>query len=315
MGNGNLIFFGTAAIALPFLRALRDTFDLRLIITQPDAVGGRSRKPLPPAVKSFATAEDIPCIQPEKLRSPEVSEQILAYSPRIAVVVAYGKIIPKSIFSLPEHHTVNVHFSLLPAYRGAAPVQRAIENGDTTTGITIFEIDRQMDTGDIWAQRQYPIGAADTSASVLERLSREGVPFLIDTLREILRGGLKKTPQDPTRATPAPPITKEEGRVDWTEPASRLVNRLRAFTPWPGLYFYTGEKMFKIREMTAHAGGMRGESPQGESGTVLRLDREGLLVACGSGTEVVISEFQPQGKRAMHPFAYSLGNPMPRRLN
>ena len=277
MGNGNLIFFGTAAIAVPFLRALKDTFDLRLIITQPDAVGGRSRKLLPPAVKSFAAAEGIPCIQPERLRAPEVRERIFTCSPRIAVVVAYGKIIPKSIFSLPEHHTVNVHFSLLPSYRGAAPVQRAIENGDTATGITIFEIDRRMDTGDIWAQRRYPIGAAETSAAALERLSREGAPFLVDTLGDILSGGLKKTPQDHSRATLAPAITKEEGRADWTDPAPKLVNRLRAFTPWPGLYFYAGEKMFKIKEMTAQAEGERNEPPQGEPGAVLRVESEETL--------------------------------------
>jgi len=248
--SGNLVFFGTPQICIPFLDILAKSHDLTLIVTQPDARGGRNRKIIVPAVKNFAIKQNIPFIQPIKLNDPAVKEKIAAADPIITVVVSYGKFIPKSIFQMPEHGTINVHFSLLPKYRGAAPVQRALEMGESETGITIFEIDRKMDTGDIWAQQRVSIPAHDTTASLLERLSQEGAPFLNRTINDIIDGRIEKHPQQHELATFAPPVTKGEGRIDWQLTARQIINKYRAFTPFPGLFFYADDCCFNIKNLS-----------------------------------------------------------------
>jgi len=312
MANGNLVFFGTARIALPFLEALAGAFPLPLIVTQPDAAGGRSRRPLPPPVKVFALERSIPCEQPARLRGSGLADRLRELQPAIGVVIAYGKLIPPSIFEIPVHRIVNVHFSLLPRYRGAAPVQRAIENGETATGITIFEIDRGLDSGDVWTRRSFPIGPHETTLDLWERLGREGAPLLTDTVNAILEGRIEKHPQDHRLATKAPIIAKDEGRIDWRESAEAIYNRFRAFQPWPGVYFTLGGKRIRITGLRPLSGGAPGDI---EPGRVLGLDRGGWRVACGAGTALEIGEIQPECRRPMTPHDFSLGNPLPERLS
>ena len=188
MANGDVVFFGTAAIGLPIARELHKGWRLSLVVTQPDRRGGRNRQLLVPAVKQFALENRLPLLQPPDLRGPELELAMRRIEPDIAVVVAYGQFIPRAIRDLPRFHTVNVHFSLLPAYRGAAPVQRAIQNGESRSGITIFELSSRMDAGPVWAREEIAIRPDDTSAAYQLRLGERAAPFLRQTLEKIFTG-------------------------------------------------------------------------------------------------------------------------------
>ena len=309
MGNGNIVFFGTSQICIPFLKLLKDNFEIKLIITQPDATGGRHRKKIIPEVKSFAMENSIEFLQPERLKDESLVEKIRELNPSIGVVVAYGKLIPGRIFRIPEHNTINVHFSLLPLYRGAAPVQRALENGETRTGITIFEIEKKMDTGDVWAKKEYRISDSDTTGSLWETLSELGAPFLIDTIEKILAGKIKKSPQNHEDATYANQVLKSEGEVNWNSNARTIFNKLRAFTPWPSLFFYIDNRLIKIKKINptdfTHT-----RAP----GDVLELNQKGIKVCCGENSVLEILEIQPEGKKVMTPYSFSLGNRIPDSL-
>ena len=309
MANGKIVFYGTAAIGLPILKELHKNFRLSLIITQPDSRGGRHHQAIIPAVKQFALKNSLPVIQPPSLREPELSETISRIHPGIAVAVAYGQFIPRALYSLPRFKTINVHFSLLPAYRGAAPVQRTIENGETRGGITIFEISARMDAGDIWAQEEVIIRPNDTCSSYQQRLGELAAPFLLKTMEQIFSDKIRKHPQDDSLATLAQAVKKSEGRVDWNLSARHLVNKLRAFTPWPGLFFSLGNRQIKIISAAIST-----QFHQVQSGNILALDALGLKVACGQGSVLEISEIQPEGKKEMSPRQYSLGNRFPERL-
>jgi len=309
VANGEIVFYGTAAIGLPILRELHDHFRLSLIITQPDSRGGRHRQEIIPAVKRFALDNNVPLLQPPTLHDPGLAEMIGSKQPLIAVVVAYGQFIPRTLYVLPQWNTINVHFSLLPAYRGAAPVQRAIENGETRSGITIFEIDARMDAGQIWAQAEVAIAAGDTTASFQRRLGEMAAPFMHRTLEQIMAGNIRKQPQDDSLATLAPAVRKNEGRVDWALPAGRLINKLRAFTPWPGLFFYMENRLVKII-----GANQKGQSHHAETGEILSLNDQGLEVACGQNSVIILTAIQPEGKKTMTPRQYSLGNRLPVRL-
>jgi methionyl-tRNA formyltransferase len=220
--------------------------------------------------------------------------------------VAYGQFIPRDIRTLPRRQTVNVHFSLLPAYRGAAPVQRAIQNGENRSGITIFELSGRMDAGPIWAQEEMAIRPDDTTASYQQRLGERSAPFLLQTLEQIFSGAIRPRPQDDSQSTPAPPLEKGEGRVNWQLPARRLYDTLRAFTPWPGLFFLMEGRQVKI--LAAQAPQKSHELPEG---TILSLSVEGLQVACGLGTVLEITAIQPEGRKEMSPWQFSRGNRFP----
>lgn len=309
MANGEIVFYGTAAIGLPILRELREHYRLALIITQPDTRGGRNRQLIISPVKRFALENSIAMIQPPSLREPDFSEAINRSHPDIAVAVAYGQFIPRQLYTLPRFKTINVHFSLLPAYRGAAPVQRAIENGENSSGITIFEISGHMDAGDIWTQKEVIINPDDTCSSYQQRLGELAAPLLLETIEQIFSDKIRKHPQDNSLATLALPVKKSEGRVDWNSPALHLVNKLRAFTPWPGLFFSMGNRQIKII-----SAGISHQVHQVQSGHILALDALGLKVACGQGSVLEISGIQPEGKKEMSPRQYSLGNRFPERL-
>jgi len=312
-----IVFFGTAGICLPYIELLKERFDLRLIATQPDAMGGRHKKKMVPPVKQFALNHGIPLIQPDQLKCGAVAERLEEIQPEIGVVIAYGKLIPRKVFTVPRLNLVNVHFSLLPQYRGAAPVQRALEHGETTTGITIFEIAKKLDSGDIWSRKEYPIHADDTTETLFDRLSREGAPFLIETLEQIVNGDIKKIPQEHEKATFAPPIEKGEGTIDWHLPAETLYNKFRAFSPWPGLHFHIQDILVNVKQVRPLPQTekltvmMAGKEP----GDVLAMDKHSLKVCCGRNTAVEILEMQPQCKKPMSPYCYSLGNPIPAKLN
>lgn len=310
MANGELFFFGTAAIGLPILKELNRSFNLKLIITQPDTRGGRNRQLLVPAVKQFAVENRLPYIQPPDLREPELELAMRRIDPAIAVVVAYGQFIPRAVYSLPRYRTINVHFSLLPAYRGAAPVQRALENGESRSGITIFEISSRMDSGPVWAQEEIAIRPDDTTISYQLRLGERAAPFLLQTLNQIFSGKIRKHPQDDSLATLAPAVKKSEGQVDWRLPAQRLYDRLRAFTPWPGLFFSLEKRQIKILNAR-----VSGKEHHGQAGQILALDAQGLLVGCGLKTVLEIIDIQPEGKKAMSPWQFSLGNRLPELLS
>ncbi|MCX6555417.1 MAG: methionyl-tRNA formyltransferase [Candidatus Aminicenantes bacterium] len=309
MANGDIVFYGTAAIGLPILHVLHQHHHLSLIVTQPDARGGRNRQVLTSPVKRFALENNIPMIQPISLRETGISMAIGSGRPLVAVAVAYGQFIPRAWHTLPRFKTVNVHFSLLPAYRGAAPVQRAIENGEERSGITIFEISGRMDAGDIWGQKEVMILPVDTCASYQQRLGELAAPFLLDTLEQLFAGRIEKRPQDDSSATLAPPVKKNEGLADWNLPARRLADKLRAFTPWPGLFFRDGSRLIKI--IHANAGS---RIHQAQVGDILSLDNRVLQVACNQGSVLEITAIQPEGKKEMSPWQYSLGNRFPARL-
>jgi len=313
MGNGKakVVFFGTPEICIPFLEALKENFILELIVTQPDSFGGRKKKLIEPAAKIFAARNNIPFIQPEKLNA-EVAEEIKKLDPAISVVVSYGKIIPGKIFRIPLHKTVNVHFSFLPEFRGAAPVQRAIEEGSDKTGITIFEIDKGMDTGDIWARKYYDIDPDDTSETLLNRLSREGSHFLINILKKIIGGKIEKISQENHKATYAGILKKGEGRIDWDLPAKKIFNRFRAFYPWPGSFFFMNEKKFTITDASLS---ISGEIRKADPGDICSLTKEKMDTGCGENYVLEIRSFLPQGKKEMTPYTFSLGNKIPEKLN
>jgi methionyl-tRNA formyltransferase len=309
VANGEIVFYGTAAIGLPILKELHKNFRLSLIITQPDSHGGRQRQAIIPAVKLFALENSLAMIQPPSLREPGLTETISRSHPVIAVAVAYGQFIPRALYSLPRFKTINVHFSLLPAYRGAAPVQRAIENGENRSGITIFEISAHMDAGDIWTQEEVIINPNDTCGSYQLRLGKLAAPLLLKTMEQIFLDKIRKHPQDNSLATLARPVKKSEGQVDWNLPARHLVNKLRAFTPWPGLFFSMGNRQIKII-----SAGISHQVHQVQAGNILALDAPSLKVACGQGSVLEISGIQPEGKKEMSPRQYSLGNRFPERL-
>ena len=310
MVNGELVFFGTSAIGLPILKELNRNFNLKLIVTQPDNYGGRNRQLIVPPVKQFAVENRLPCIQPPDLREPELELAMRRIDPVVAVAVAYGQFIPRALYSLPRYRTINVHFSLLPVYRGAAPVQRALENGESRSGITVFEISGRMDAGPVWAQEEIAIRPDDTTASYQLRLGERAAPFLLQTLNQIFLGKIRKHPQDDSLATLAPAVKKSEGRVDWRLPAQRLCDRLRAFTPWPGLFFSLEKRQIKIINAR-----VSGKEHHDQTGQILALDSQGLLVGCGLETVLEITNIQPDGKKAMSPWQFSLGNRFPELLS
>jgi methionyl-tRNA formyltransferase len=304
-----LVFYGTSDICLPFLDQLHAQFDLSLIVTQPDSIGGRKRKTIVPAAKSFALDNGIPVIQPITLKDDAVIEEIRSHQPDLGVVISYGRLIPKSVFRIPVHRTINVHFSMLPHYRGAAPVQRALENGDPSSGITIFEIIRKLDAGPIWSQMPMDILPNDTTQTLWDRMSQAGTPFLCDTINGITDQNLEKQSQNHEQATLAPPVKKEEGDVDWSLTAHQLYNKFRAFTPWPGICCTVCGKLIKLIKIK-----VSDLSHDQQPGDVMEINKKYLRICCGEGSVLDVLELQPQGKKPMTPFCYCQGNQLPECL-
>jgi methionyl-tRNA formyltransferase len=294
MPNGlKLVFCGSPVFALPTLeKLLAAGHGISLVVTQPDKPRGRGMALAFAPVKQRAMELNLPITQPEKIRNNEAFRVRLGtIAPDAIIVVGYGRIIPPWMIDLPRLGNLNLHASLLPKYRGAAPIQWAIAQGEKMTGLTTMRIDAGLDTGDILRQKEMAIEPDDTSETLGFRLAQAGADLMIETLRGLQQGIIHPIPQDEAKATLAPILTKEDGRIDFRRSAEEIRNRLRAFQPWPGAYSSFRDRTLHIWDATASMGTIA-------PGQLL-IQGEGLLVGCGSATALEIRELQPQGKRRM----------------
>ncbi len=289
-----LVFCGTPTFAVPCLEALiRERHDVRLVVSQPDRPKGRGLELIPTPVKQVALAHGIAVTQPEKIKNnDEFRAQLEQIRPDAIIVVAYGRIIPKWMLELPPLGNINVHASLLPKYRGAAPIQWAIACGETVTGVTTMRIDAGLDTGDMLQKAEMQIAADDTAVTLSPRLSELGALLLIETLRAFDSGELHATPQDNSQATLAPILKKEDGRVDFNRSAVEIANRLRGFQPWPGAF-----TSFRGKQLTIHAA-RPGTGPKLLPGELL-VNSDSLFIGAGQDSALELLEVQLEGKKRM----------------
>ncbi len=295
-----IAFMGSPPFAVPALRALIDKHQVSVVITQPDKTAGRGKRLVSPPVKAVASAAGIPVLQPRSAKKPEFLAELANYPADIGVVVAYGKILPLAVLEAFPHGCINIHGSLLPAYRGAAPIQWALIKGETETGITIMQLDEGMDTGPMISKRKISVTASDTSGSLFERLAPLGAEMIIDALAEIEDGSVTRLAQDEALATYAPMLKKPDGRIDWQRPAAEVANLIRGVDPWPGAVTTLAGASLKL--FAATLGGGDGGSP----GTILEVDEHGVEVACGQGS-CVVAEVQAAGKKRMMARAFAAG--------
>lgn len=290
-----IIFMGTPDFACPSLSILLSSgAEIALVVTQPDRRQGRGLKPAAAPVKRLAEQEGIGVYQPDSIRTPEVIQRILAAEAECLVLVAYGKLLPNELLTAFPLGTINVHPSLLPRYRGAAPIQRSILNGDTVTGVSIMLMDGGMDTGPLLAQTKVPISPTEDCGLLHDRLADTGARLLCETLVKWRSEKIQPVPQDDARAVAAPPIQKDELRIHWDWAAERIINTIRAFDPWPGAYCSHAQK--RIKCFQARRVSWAGEAAPGE---VLGISEQGLIVAAGDATALVIGALQLQGKRRL----------------
>lgn len=285
---------GSPDFAVASLKALHASHhQIAAVVTQPDRPFGRRLHLHAPAIKTAALSLGLPIFQPETTRDPAFLQQIQAFQPQMLVVVAYGEILRPSLLEIPEFGAINLHASLLPKYRGAAPVAWAILNGETETGVTTMQINNKMDAGDIYLQSTIPIESTDTTTILTERLGILGAPLLRETADRIETGTIQPVPQDATRATLAPKLKKEQGHVDWNHPADRISRQTRAFDPWPGTFSTLNNVQIKIWMAISAA-----ESTTAAPGTIVSAGST-LDVACGGGTLLRIVELQPENRPRM----------------
>lgn len=286
-----IVFMGSPEFALPSLERLAAGYDVIGVVTQPDRPAGRGRELAPPPVKQLALEHGIPVMQPERLKEPAAMGQLQDWAPDVIVVAAFGQILRQSVLELPPHGCINVHASLLPRWRGAAPVQAAILNGDPVSGVSIMCMDAGIDTGPILSQRALPILPDETGGSLAQRLGELGAGLLDEILPDYLRGLIIPQPQDETGATYAPMLKKEDGKLDFSQEASSLVRRVRAFNPWPGAFTTWGGQILKIHRTRAVY--EEGGEP---ASTIVYFNRP--AVVSGNGL-LILDEVQPAGKRPM----------------
>ncbi|MFD2116914.1 methionyl-tRNA formyltransferase [Paenibacillus yanchengensis] len=298
-----IVFMGTPAFAVPALeQLLQHNYEVVAVVTQPDRPQGRKRVLTPPPVKVAAMAAGLPVLQPEKMRSPEAIAQVAAYQPDLIVTAAYGQILPKAVLDLPKYGCINVHGSLLPQYRGGAPIQRSIINGESETGITIMYMAEGLDTGDMISSVVVPITESDTSGTLFETLSEKGAALLIETLPRLLAGEIVAQVQNEAEATYAPNLTREDERLDWNKSATALFNQIRGLSPMAGGYTIWQDQPFKVwaslpnqAEATAHP-----------AGTIVTVDDDGVYVQTGDGV-LLLQEVQPAGKKKMSANEWATG--------
>ncbi len=301
-----VVFMGTPRFAVPSLGKLVDgKVDVALVVTQPDRPRGRGNKFAAPPVKVCAEGLGIPVYQPEKVGAEEAMERICSEGADCLVVVAYGQILPVSLLGRHRLGALNVHGSLLPAYRGAAPMQRALLAGEAVTGISIMLLDAGMDTGPVLSRAELAIGASDTFGTLHDRMSVLGAEILVETLEKWRVGGLGPEPQDDALATCAPPVRKEELRIDWSLPAVRVFNAIRAFDPIPGAYSVHAGKRLKL-----FAPALLPWRGQGRPGEILGHTDQGLIVLAGDGHAVAVGEVQAEGRGRLGAGEFLRGRPM-----
>jgi len=293
-----IVFIGSPDFAVPSLRALVDVYPIVGVVTQPDREAGRGRTLVAPPVKNTALELGLPVMQPEKLRAPEAMAQLQAWAPDLIVVAAFGQILRPAVLDLPHYGCVNVHGSLLPRWRGAAPIQAAILAGDKETGITIIKMDSGVDTGPMLSQRAMPIKPDDTAGSLFERMSMLGAELLLETLPGYLDGLIQPKPQPEEGVTYAPMLKKEDGLLDFTRPAEELERRVRAFNPWPGAFFEWQGGLIKVHQAHAAEGRV-------ELGVHL-MHQKSPAIGTGAGI-LVLDIVQPAGKKAMEGKSFLAG--------
>jgi methionyl-tRNA formyltransferase len=301
-----LLFCGTPQFAVPTLKQLlaQPDFEIIGVVTQPDRPRGRGQEVSSSPVKEVALAANLPVHQPEKIRSPEAQELLQKLAPDAIVIIAYGQIIPSALLSIPKFGWINLHAALLPKYRGAAPINWAIVNGETRTGATTMRINAGVDTGDILLQREIDIVRAETAPELTVRLSELGAPLMAETIRGLAAGSIVPCPQDHAKATHAPMLKKEDGRIDWNRPAQEIYNRMRGFAPWPGAYT-------TFRGQTCHVWG----EPIENSGfnktpscfVILNKPEIRMFVVCGSGSAIRLTRVKLEGRKEVSPVEFFNG--------
>ncbi|OYT71093.1 MAG: methionyl-tRNA formyltransferase [Chloracidobacterium sp. CP2_5A] len=289
-----VIFMGTPSLAAPTLQSLyKDGHEIAAVITQPDRPAGRGHRLQPPPVKEVALELGIPVWQPAKIKTPEFRAEVAALEADVGVVVAYGRVLPPHLLETPRHGCLNVHFSLLPKYRGAAPVNWAIAHDEAVTGVTVMYMDAGLDTGDIALQTECWIGRDETAPELGERLARIGADLLRESLRKLADGTLPRRPQDATQATYAPILRREDGWIDWSRPAGVIAARIRAFQPFPGSHALLGDRRVTFWRARVEVDADTGDKPPG---AVLRVEADRLLIVCGAATCLAVSELQLEGR-------------------
>ena len=296
-----IVFLGTPEFALPILEACAASGELVAVVAQPDRAVGRHHELQPPPTKRWAIARGIPVEQPEKVKGGRLAATLLHYAPDLAVVAAYGRILPEDALQAPRLGCLNVHASLLPELRGAAPAQWAVARGMLQTGVTIMQMDQGLDTGDLRLQRPLPIAADETGESLLHQLGPLGAEALREALSLLEKGDLPRVPQEHAKATQAPLLSREDGQIDFTRSAIELDQRRRGFTPWPGAY---------VPGLKVHAARVLDETTARAPGEVVRATPAGIDLACGGGTVWRLLEVQPEGKKRMAAAAYLTGRPL-----
>ena len=299
-----IVFMGTPDFAAVCLEALyRAGHEILAVVTQPDRPRGRKKEPEPSEVKQMALLHGTPVLQPERIRNADQIEKLRAYAADLFVVAAFGQILPVEILTMPRLGCINVHASLLPKYRGAAPIQQAILDGEEQTGVTIMQMAEGLDTGDILASRSVRIREDETGGSLFDVLSQVGAKLLTETIPRLEAGSITPIPQDESRASYVKMLRKEDGRMDFSRSAEELERRIRGLSPWPGAFCeYEGKK---LRLWKAAVTDIAVSSR--EPGRILAADRDGIRVACGQGV-LCILELQPEGKKRMTSRDYLLGH-------
>jgi len=301
-----LVFAGTPEFAVPSLRAAIAGGDVLAVLTQPDRPAGRGRQPAPSPVKQAAIDANLTVLQPETLRAPEAQAMLKELQPDVLIVVAYGLILPQAVLDIPRHGAWNVHASLLPRWRGAAPIQRAIEAGDAETGVCLMQMRKGLDTGPVLLRRTTPLGESETAGQLHDRLSILGADALAEGLRLLREGRLPPAEeQDSTQAVYAHKLDKAEARLDWNVPAIELARRVRAFNPWPVAEAELAGERLRIHAAHAVAG-------IGVPGKVIATGRDGIDVACGEGA-LRLTQVQRDGGRIVDAAAYLNARPALRR--
>ncbi|MGC1654552.1 MAG: methionyl-tRNA formyltransferase [Candidatus Sulfotelmatobacter sp.] len=297
------MFCGTPQFAVPSLKKLLSLpeFEILAVFTQPDRPRGRGNEVSFSPVKEVAVAAAMPVYQPEKIRATETEEQLRGLAPDVIVIIAYGQIIPRRLLAIPRLGWINLHASLLPNYRGAAPIAWAIANGESVTGNTTMRIDAGMDTGELLLQQELTIGPEEAAPQLAGRLSEMGAELMVETLRGLQSGKLNSRQQDHSAATHAPILKREDGRIDWTRPAQEIYNRMRGFEPWPGAYT-------EFRGQTCHVWGqpVSKEVSSGAPG-MLVLERGKLRVTCGAATLMELAHVKLEGRRRISAAEFGNG--------
>ncbi len=299
-----VVFFGTPEFAVPTLRHVLDSpHRVVAVVSQPDRPKGRGQRLLATPTKALAVERGVPVLQPERIRHDEFLSEIRSLQPDLGVVAAYGRILPDALLAIPRLGMINVHASLLPVYRGAAPVHRAVIAGETETGVTIMRVVQELDAGPMLATVRHRIGPDDTSVEVEHALAELGAPLLVEVAGQLAEGRATETPQDDTRATYAPKITKADGIVDWTQPASRIHNQVRGVQPWPLASISIDGARYLLHRTQAGT-----ETVTAPPGTLVHASGDRLEFAAGDGRTVRILQIQPEGRRVMRAREFLAGH-------